>query len=92
MKDKSLEGGQYIFFISAVFTQSTGAVSDENYLEITPAGWTFSIWGFIYAWQVLWIAYGLSTICREGINGYLYYRYKLCSQLYTCRYICLYNY
>jgi len=48
-------------------------LSDKYYIEITPAGTTFSIWGAIYFWQVLFIAYGLSTICRQGPEGYLYY-------------------
>lgn len=48
-------------------------LSDKYYIEITPAGATFSIWGAIYFWQILFIAYGLSTICRQGPDGYLYY-------------------
>ena len=43
---------------------TTGAISDEFYLEITPAGWTFSIWGFIYLWQTLWLLYSLTFLCR----------------------------
>ena len=43
-------------FTSPPFHVSTdldvGEVSDEFGLEITPAGWTFSIWGFIYIWYV----------------------------------------
>ena len=27
-------------------------LSNKYYIEITPAGWTFSIWGFIYTYQV----------------------------------------
>jgi len=43
---------------------TTGALSDKYYLEVTPSGWTFSIWGFIYTWQFLWICYSLSIFCR----------------------------
>lgn len=46
---------------------STGEVSDKYYLEITPAGWAFSIWGLIYTWQLLWIIYSLSLICRKNV-------------------------
>lgn len=44
---------------------TTGAISDEFYLEITPAGWTFAIWGFIYLWQLLWLVYSLTLLCRS---------------------------
>lgn len=46
---------------------STGEVSDKYYLEITPAGWAFSIWGLIYTWQLLWIIYSLSLLCRKTV-------------------------
>ena len=46
---------------------TTGEISNKYYLEITPAGWTFSIWGFIYAWQALWLCYALSFLCRKGV-------------------------
>ena len=62
------------FSFSGLFLNDTGAISDKFYLSITPAGWTFSIWGVIYVWQVLFLLYGLSTICRRGPHkGYLYY-------------------
>ncbi len=38
--------------ITELFPKSTGNISDTFYTDITPAGWTFSIWGFIYTWQV----------------------------------------
>jgi len=43
-----------------------GEVSDKYPIEITPAGWTFSIWGFIYIWQALWIVYTLYLTCKYG--------------------------
>ncbi|XP_064617936.1 uncharacterized protein LOC135482041 [Liolophura sinensis] len=55
-----------------IFKNSVGNVSDLFYLEITPAGWTFSIWGFIYTWQVLWLVYAITLICRRSKSGYLY--------------------
>ena len=31
---------------------------------MTPSGFTFIIWAFIYAWQVQWIIYAWSFLCR----------------------------
>ena len=59
-------------FFTGLFTNTTGDVSDRYYTQITPAGWTFSIWGIIYAWQGLWIVYVLTTICRKVRNDYIY--------------------
>ena len=46
------------------FETLTGNVSDQYFLDITPGGWAFSIWGFIYTWQALWHIYGWSFVCR----------------------------
>lgn len=46
------------------FQHSTGNVSDRYQTEITPAGWTFSIWGVIYSWLFLMNIYFLSWLCR----------------------------
>jgi len=54
------------------FVNSTGDISDKYYVEITPAGWTFSIWAFIYTYQALFLLYTLITICRRNKNGYVY--------------------
>ena len=43
------------------FRNTTGEVYPS---QVTPAGWTFAIWGLIYAWQVLWLVYGWSFVCR----------------------------
>lgn len=45
---------------------TTGEVSDKFYIEITPAGWAFSIWGLIYLWQAAWIIYSLTLLCRTS--------------------------
>lgn len=55
-----------------LYTQSTGNISDKYYIEITPAGWTFSIWGFIYTWQALWIVYAIVTLFRKTDQGPAY--------------------
>ena len=34
------------------------------FMQVTPAGFTFAIWGVIYIWQALWIAYAWSFLCR----------------------------
>ncbi|KTG41840.1 hypothetical protein cypCar_00013512 [Cyprinus carpio] len=46
------------------FQRSTGNISDRYQTEITPAGWTFSIWGVIYSWLFLMNAYILTWLCR----------------------------
>jgi len=48
------------------FANSTTQISNDHCVQITPAGWTFSIWGVIYAWQALWILYGWSFIFRPA--------------------------
>ncbi|CAK6969379.1 uncharacterized protein LOC128368915 [Scomber scombrus] len=39
------------------FHSSTGNVSALYETDITPAGWTFSIWGVIYTWLTLMVIY-----------------------------------
>ena len=48
------------------FKNTTGNISDEYPTQITPAGWTFSIWGVIYIWQVLWLTYAWSFAIRPA--------------------------
>ncbi|XP_078720098.1 uncharacterized protein LOC144936810 isoform X2 [Lampetra fluviatilis] len=59
-------------FTKGLFRNTTGAISGRYSLGVTPAGWTFSIWGFIYAWNALWVAHTLSALCRRGQEGPLY--------------------
>ncbi|XP_056599708.1 uncharacterized protein si:dkey-29d8.3 [Triplophysa dalaica] len=47
------------------FTHKTGNVSSRYDTEITPAGWTFSIWGFTYSWLFLMNIYILTWFCRR---------------------------
>ncbi|XP_028405922.1 uncharacterized protein LOC114528477 [Dendronephthya gigantea] len=47
------------------FPRSNTNVSNVFYLEITPAGWAFSIWGVIYTLNGGYIIYGLSTLFRD---------------------------
>jgi len=50
------------------FTQSTGNVSDKYSTCITPASFTFSIWGLIYACLVVIALYAISLLFRS-IDG-----------------------
>ncbi|XP_073344171.1 uncharacterized protein [Pagrus major] len=54
------------------FLESTGNISDEFDTQITPAGWTFSIWSIIYIFQALVVVYTLSSIFRKNAYGYVY--------------------
>ncbi|XP_036375420.1 uncharacterized protein LOC118771520 [Megalops cyprinoides] len=54
------------------FRQSTGNVSNRFDTEITPAGWTFSIWGVIYAWLSAMLGYILIGLCRRTMYGPMY--------------------
>lgn len=54
------------------FLNGTGDISDKFDTQITPSGWTFSIWGVIYVWLTLMHGYILSTICRRNAYGYMY--------------------
>ncbi|XP_028282970.1 uncharacterized protein LOC114449468 [Parambassis ranga] len=46
------------------FHLSTGNVSARYETDITPAGWTFSIWGVIYTWLTLMVIYITSYVFR----------------------------
>ncbi|XP_035512669.1 uncharacterized protein si:ch211-161h7.5 [Morone saxatilis] len=54
------------------FLASTGNISDEFVTEITPSGWTFTIWSFIYIFLALVLVYVLSGIFRKNAYGYVY--------------------
>ncbi|PIK55722.1 hypothetical protein BSL78_07382 [Apostichopus japonicus] len=61
--------------IIPIFETSIGEVSDKYTTPVTPANWTFAIWGLIYTWQLVLIAYVLSTICRNNANDEPLYKY-----------------
>ncbi|CAK6972891.1 uncharacterized protein LOC121888488 [Scomber scombrus] len=54
------------------FLYSTGNISDEFTTQITPSGWTFSIWSVIYAFLASVLAYVLSGLYRKNAYGYVY--------------------
>jgi hypothetical protein len=41
-----------------------GNVSEFFFLQVTPAGYTFAIWGLIYLWQAAWIVYVWTFVVR----------------------------
>ncbi|XP_004085588.3 uncharacterized protein LOC101170005 [Oryzias latipes] len=53
------------------FHYSTGNVSARYETDITPAGWTFSIWGVIYTWLTLMVIYVTSLAFRGTWAQYL---------------------
>lgn len=55
-----------------LFVRGISTVSDQYPLDITPAGWAFSIWGVIYLHQFAWVIYNLALICRTTNNGPAY--------------------
>ena len=61
------------------FKNQTGEVADTYFTQINPNGWTFSIWGVIYAWQALWVLYGWTFVFRPSfkktINPLVYFCY-----------------
>ncbi|TKS87719.1 hypothetical protein D9C73_021843 [Collichthys lucidus] len=54
------------------FLASTGNTSEEFVTQITPSGWTFSIWTIIYIFLALVLAFVLSGTCRKNAYGYVY--------------------
>ncbi|RUS75542.1 hypothetical protein EGW08_016692, partial [Elysia chlorotica] len=52
-----------------IFKNKTAVLSRHFYTAITPAGWTFSIWGIIYTWQALWVVYSVINIFRKTPDG-----------------------
>ncbi|KAM4705000.1 uncharacterized protein WCC33_009831 [Rhinophrynus dorsalis] len=57
---------------NGVFATTASNISSKYSLEITPAGWTFSIWSVIYIWNGLWIVYVFSTLFRRNKSGFVY--------------------
>ncbi|XP_033118493.1 uncharacterized protein LOC117118106 [Anneissia japonica] len=55
-----------------LFHTTNKELSDKYHIEATPADWTFSIWGFIFLLEILWIVYALSALCRSTKQGQVY--------------------
>ncbi|XP_070574999.1 uncharacterized protein [Ptychodera flava] len=65
-----------------IFRNSTGDISDKYILNITPANWTFTIWGIIYCWMTLVVIYCLTTICRKNSTDYVYVRPRVLTPMF----------
>lgn len=73
------------------FEYNTGNVSNEFYNDVTPAGWTFSIWGLIYAAQAIWILYAWMQVFRPRANRTIFPGiYLIYAFTNTCNIIWLY--
>lgn len=65
---------------NSLLPKATGAVSNENPTEITPASWTFTIWAFIYVYQLLWVIYTFTLFCRNAadiLSGWFYISFTI---------------
>lgn len=54
-------------FITGIFNQSTGRVSDNYKSYITPAGFTFSIWSVIYIFLGAGAIYSNTPYCQPFV-------------------------
>ncbi|XP_070784656.1 uncharacterized protein [Enoplosus armatus] len=54
------------------FLETTANISDEFVTQITPSGWTFTIWSIIYIFLALVLVYVFSGIFRKNAYGYVY--------------------
>ncbi|XP_044031708.1 uncharacterized protein LOC122866306 [Siniperca chuatsi] len=54
------------------FLATTANISDEFVTQITPSGWTFTIWSIIYIFLALVLVYVFSGIFRKNAYGYVY--------------------
>ncbi|XP_013050336.2 uncharacterized protein [Anser cygnoides] len=67
-----LNAGNATGLFKGLFRTTPGNISDKYNTDFTPAGWTFLIWNVIYAWQLAWLLYALSGICRRNELGCVY--------------------
>ncbi|XP_041372326.1 uncharacterized protein LOC121385636 [Gigantopelta aegis] len=58
--------------INNLFVNGYANISDSFPLEITPASWTYSLWGAVFAWQLVWAIYSLVSIFRKTSEGPVY--------------------
>ncbi|KAI4888009.1 hypothetical protein NFI96_034683 [Prochilodus magdalenae] len=55
------------------FLRKTANISDKYVTQVTPSGWTFSIWGVIYFWLTLMFIYIVTTVFRRTAYGPMYF-------------------
>ncbi|XP_039262708.2 uncharacterized protein LOC120338815 [Styela clava] len=51
------------------FNNTIGSVSAKYPTDVTPADYAFSIWGLIYLFQIAWLSYAYSCMCRSNKSG-----------------------
>ncbi len=80
----------------AVFQNaSTGAGADLLEREISPASWTFAVWGPIYLAQIMWIVYAWTYVFRpatpRGIS-FVTYIFSAIANLSGCAWLYIYGF
>ncbi|XP_030840730.1 uncharacterized protein LOC593118 [Strongylocentrotus purpuratus] len=55
-----------------LFRSSIGNLSNLYPTPVTPAGYTFAIWGLIYSWFAAWLVYVITTLFRTNDKGPVY--------------------
>ncbi|KFO84372.1 hypothetical protein N320_09178, partial [Buceros rhinoceros silvestris] len=60
-----LNAGNATGIFKGLFRTTPGNISAKCSTDFTPADWTFLIWIVIYAWQLAWLLYALSGVCRR---------------------------
>ncbi|XP_077580311.1 uncharacterized protein LOC144201498 [Stigmatopora nigra] len=77
------------------FTSSTGNVSARYETNITPPGWTFSIWGVIYIWLTLMVVYITLFVFRgswaQRLLPYAFYFFWLLNMLLNIAWLLLWD-
>uniref|UniRef100_A0A3Q3H0Q1 Si:dkey-29d8.3 n=1 Tax=Kryptolebias marmoratus TaxID=37003 RepID=A0A3Q3H0Q1_KRYMA len=76
------------------FQFPTANVSARYETDITPAGWTFSIWGVIYTWLTLMVIYIISYVFRswaQSLLPYSFYFSWLCNMLLNITWLVLWD-
>ncbi|XP_060899766.1 uncharacterized protein LOC132978576 [Labrus mixtus] len=77
------------------FHSTTGNVSARYETNITPAGWTFSIWGVIYTWLTLMVLYLTSYVFRgswaQSLLPYAFYFCWLCNMVMNIIWLVLWD-
>ncbi|XP_030613146.1 uncharacterized protein LOC115799978 [Archocentrus centrarchus] len=54
------------------FLLNTKNISDEFVTQITPSGWTFSVWSIIYVFMGVGLLFVFAGIFRKNAYGYVY--------------------
>ncbi|XP_046379254.2 uncharacterized protein LOC124151041 [Haliotis rufescens] len=55
-----------------LFNRGIANVSDTYHLDMSPVDGTFALWGVIFIWQICWVIYSLTALCRKTGDGRVY--------------------